>query len=76
VLHCLSQAGIVLLLFILAFSTAPQAAQLKCTRVTDGDTITVVTDGQKFSIRFAGIDAPEKSYGKHQLGQPFNQTST
>ncbi len=46
------------------------------TRVTDGDTITVITDGQKFTIQLVGIDAPEKSRGKHKPGQPFSQKST
>jgi len=72
----LSHTTIILIVFILACSTEPHAAQLKCTRVTDGDTITVATDGQKYTIRLVGIDAPEKSHGKHQPGQPFSQTST
>ena len=52
------------------------AAEYKCTMVTDGDTTTVVSDGQKLTIRLAGIDAPEKSRGKHKQGQPFSQKST
>ena len=39
----------------------------KCTRVSDGDTIHVVTDGNvKFKVRLDRIDAPEKDqpYGK------------
>ena len=52
------------------------AAQFKCTRVTDGDTITVVTDGQKATSRLVGIEAPEKSGKKHDTGQPFSKTST
>jgi micrococcal nuclease len=44
--------------------------------VTDGDTITVTQNGFKSTIRLVGIDAPEKSHGKHQTGQPFSQTST
>ena len=52
------------------------AAQLKCTRVTDGDTIAVVVDGQKHTIRLVGIDAPEMSRKKHEPGQPFSQSST
>ncbi len=53
-----------------------QAAQYKCTRVTDGDTITVISNGQKHTIRLVGIDAPEKSRGKNKPGQPYSQTST
>jgi endonuclease YncB( thermonuclease family) len=52
------------------------AAQYKCTRVTDGDTITVTQNGFKTTIRLVGIDAPEKSRGKHKPGQPFSQKST
>ena len=67
------------LLFIIVIHILPVivlAGQFKCTRVTDGDTITVVTAGQKRTIRLVGIDAPEKSRGKHQPGQPFSQKST
>ena len=53
-----------------------QAAQYKCTRVTDGDTITVVSSGQKHTIRLVGIDAPETSRKKYAPGQPFSQKST
>ena len=52
------------------------SGQFKCTRVTDGDTITVVAGGQEFTIRLVGIDAPEKSRKKHEPGQPFSQVST
>jgi endonuclease YncB( thermonuclease family) len=40
-------------------------------RVTDGDTIVVITDnGTKLKIRFYGIDAPETSHGP-KPGQPM-----
>ena len=52
------------------------AAQYKCTRVTDDDTITVTQNGFKSTIRLVGIDAPEKSRNKHEPGQPFSQAST
>lgn len=67
------------LLFIIVILILPVivlAGQFKCTRVTDGDTITVVTDGQKITIRLVGIDAPEKSRKKHEPVQPFSQSST
>ena len=67
---------LVLIVAILIFPAIVLGGQFKCTRVTDGDTITVVTDGQKVTIRLVGIDAPEKSRSKHQPGQPFSQTST
>jgi endonuclease YncB( thermonuclease family) len=67
---------LVLILAIFILPVIVQSGQLKCTRVTDGDTITVVCDGQKHTIRLVGIDAPEKSHGKYQPGQPFSQNST
>ena len=42
----------------------------RCTRVSDGDTIHVVTDGNvKFKVRLDRIDAPEKD-------QPYGKEST
>ena len=71
-LSCLV-ASIVLSLLICSNLSA---AQYKCTRVTDGDTITVTQNGFKTTIRLVGIDAPEKSRKKHEPGQPFSQAST
>ena len=67
---------LVLIVAILILPVIVHSGQLKCTRVTDGDTITVVTGGQKFTIRLVGIDAPEISKKKHEPGQPFSQNST
>ena len=72
----LSHAAVILLLLTLCFSIPLHAAQYKCTRVTDGDTITVTQNGFKTTIRLVGIDAPEKSRKKHDPGQPFSQAST
>lgn len=52
------------------------AGQFKVTRVTDGDTINVVGNGHKETIRLVGIDAPETSKRKREPGQPFSQKST
>jgi len=65
-----------LIIAILIFPVIVHAAQFKCTRVTDGDTITVTQNGFKTTIRLVGIDAPEKSRKKHEPGQPFSQAST
>jgi endonuclease YncB( thermonuclease family) len=72
----LSYPAIILLFLALCWSTPLYAAQYKCTRVTDGDTITVTQNGFKSTIRLVGIDAPEKSRKKHEPGQPFSQVST
>ncbi len=47
------------------------AGQFKVVRVYDGDTIKVVENGDKITIRLVGIDAPEISKKKHLPGQPF-----
>ena len=65
----------VLTLAIIIVPVIIYAAQYKCTRVTDGDTITVSQNGFKSTIRLVGIDAPEKSRKKHEPGQPFSQNS-
>ena len=66
----------VLTLAIIIVPVIIYAAQYKCTRVTDGDTITVSQNDFKSKIRLVGIDAPEKSRKKHEPGQPFSQSST
>ena len=65
-----------LIIAILIFPVIATSGQYKCTRVTDGDTITVTQNGFKSKIRLVGIDAPEKSRKKHEPGQPFSQAST
>ena len=52
------------------------AGQYKVARITDGDTIQVIADGRKTTIRLVGMDAPEVSHAKNQPGQPFSQQST
>ena len=64
-------AWITLLLIGLSFPSASFAGQYKCTRVVDGDTITVVDNGNQMTIRLVGIDAPELPKKKHLIGQPF-----
>lgn len=67
---------IILVGFLVIFSPISLAGQFKVTRVTDGDTIKVIGDGSKITVRLVGIDAPETSKKKHKLGQPFSQKST
>ena len=65
-----------IVLFLVIFPAICLADQFKCTRVTDGDTINVVSNGHKEIIRLVGIDAPETSKKKNEPGQPFSQKST
>jgi micrococcal nuclease len=67
---------LILIVSIFILPAIVLGGQFNCIRVTDGDTITVVTNGQKVAIRLVGIDAPEKSRKKHEPGQPFSQAST
>jgi endonuclease YncB( thermonuclease family) len=69
--------SIALYFVVIAASYSPAvAAQYKCTRVVDGDTIHVFGNGSETTIRLVGIDAPETSHAKNQPGQPFSQTAT
>ena len=54
------------LLLILVLSLSAFAQTGKVVGVTDGDTITVLSNRKQIKVRLAGIDAPEK-------GQPFSQ---
>ena len=49
------------LFFILTISLFSQTITGKVTYVSDGDTIHIVSNNQKYKIRFYGIDTPEKS---------------
>ena len=51
----------IILFFILTLSLFSQTITGKVTYVSDGDTIHLQTAGQKYKIRFYGIDTPEKS---------------
>jgi endonuclease YncB( thermonuclease family) len=47
-------------------ATAPETFRGLCTAVADGDTITVMRDGEAVKVRLEGIDAPER-------GRPFSR---
>jgi len=68
--------AMLLVIVLVVFPIYSFAGQYKCTRVIDGDTIQVLADGTKATIRLVGIDAPEISKKKHEPGQPFSQKST
>jgi micrococcal nuclease len=57
---------ILILLISFLFTSYTHAFQGKVIRISDGDTITVLHDGNKEKIRLYGIDTPEmkQSFGK------------
>jgi endonuclease YncB( thermonuclease family) len=62
--------------FLFIFPTLSLAGEFIVTRVYDGDTILVTrdrTDTRK--VRLVGIDAPETSRKKYELGQTYSQQS-
>jgi len=62
-----------LLLVALLFSPPPlYAGQFKVIEVLDGDTVRATGHGAEFTIRLAGIDAPELCPQDSDLAQPFS----
>jgi len=68
--------ALMLVFALLIFPCLSFAAQYKCARVVDGDTIKVANNENQLTIRLVGIYAPETSHKKRELGQPFSQKST
>ena len=63
----MKKIGISLLFLIVCISSyADQMINVKCVKVSDGDTITVLQWNKEYKVRLYGIDCPEKSqaYGK------------
>jgi len=72
---CLTQTAFLISLLLL-LPTLSLAGDFIVTRVYDGDTILVTrdrTDTRK--VRLVGIDAPETSRKKYELGQTYSQQS-
>ena len=67
---------IYLLVTVFLISSFCSAGQLKVSRVTDGDTITVRDGRIEKTIRLVGIDAPEVSHKKREPSQPYAQAAT
>ncbi len=66
-------ATALLLLPLSAHAATPRTLTAKVERVSDGDTVTAITDNQtKFRLRLLGIDAPEAPHGETP-GQPFGE---
>jgi len=54
-----------------AHAAAPRTSVARVDRVSDGDTLTAMTEnGTKLRIRLLGIDAPEIAHGD-EPGQPY-----
>lgn len=63
-----------LVLLLLFLPTLSLAGEFKVARVYNGDTILVIRDRTVTrKVRLVGIDAPETSQKKYQLGQPYSQ---
>ena len=61
------------LIFALFLMPGPSlAGQYQVYRVVNGDTFIVKHGSVKLTIRLIGIDAPEMSTRRHQVGQPFS----
>jgi len=63
----------ILILFLLALPTISLAGQFKVTRIYDGDTIKAEGHDIEIKVRLVGIDTPETSKKKRELGQPYSQ---
>jgi len=61
------------LAIIAILSSQSIAASYKVTRVYDGDTVLCIKDSVQIKVRLVGIDAPETSKKKRDLGQPYSQ---
>lgn len=58
--------------------TAHAGETYRVHRVVDGDTITLraANNSADITVRLVGIDAPETSKAKRELGQPYSQAAT
>jgi endonuclease YncB( thermonuclease family) len=64
---------LLLITFLLILPTLSLSAQLKVTRVYDGDTVKGKGHDIEIKVRLVGIDAPETSRKKRDPGQPYSQ---
>ena len=60
--------ALVFILSVKAFAAVADSFEGRVVKVSDGDTITVLTQGERRKVRLGGIDAPEKD-------QPFGRKS-
>jgi len=60
---------LLILLFLFSESCATHYITGKVVRVADGDTFTLLTEGEQQRIRLYGVDCPER-------GQPYNRVAT
>jgi endonuclease YncB( thermonuclease family) len=66
------KTALYILALVLATISVSNADQFRVIRVTDGDTIAVVTNGKEITVNYVGIDASELPMKKHLRGQPFS----
>ena len=63
-----------LISLIIVFFFAQESFEGKVIKVSDGDTINVLTgDNQTIRVRFNGVDAPEVSHSSGEPSQPYGQ---
>lgn len=67
----ISMKKILLLLLLVSSIVFSETLVGKVIKVTDGDTITILVNGNKEKIRFYGIDAPEKKQGYGMKSKEF-----
>ena len=61
------------MLFLLFFPSILFAGQLKITHIYNGDTVAIESHHLKIEVRLAGIDSPEISKNKKDMGHLYSQ---
>jgi endonuclease YncB( thermonuclease family) len=69
-------ATIVIALFLVCSTATAKELVGKVIKVADGDTVTVLSDGEKHRTRLAGIDAPERKQRHGKASGAFLRTLT
>ncbi len=69
----LSRPGLLLFLILFVVPPASFAEEFSVVKAFNGDTILVKGQDAMFSVRLAGIDAPELSTKKSEVAQPFSR---
>ena len=77
-IHIPGPFSVVILMIILVIISPviSSAGQFKVTRVYDGDKVEAEGHNITIKVRLVGIDAPETSKKKDELGQPYSRQAT